>query len=69
MTRSNRKFDLIHPAGPSPSFSFPRRLDELVIRHAQVLMKTSPITSMGRVYNIPSADGLQATLLLEMICR
>ena len=26
-----------HPAGPSPSFSLPRRLDELVISRAQVL--------------------------------
>ena len=49
----------------SPSFSFPRRLDELFINRAQVLIKTSPITSTGRVYNIPSADGLQATFLLK----
>ena len=59
------KVQFIHPAGFSPSFSFPHRLDELVISHAQVKMKTSPITSTGRVYNIPSADGLQATLLLN----
>ena len=61
-----KQFDFFHPAGSSPSFSFPRRLDELVIRHAQVLMKTSlhVITSTGRVYDIPSADGLQATRTL-----
>ena len=28
-------------------------------------MKTNPITTTGRVYNIPSTDGLQATLLLK----
>ena len=59
------KVRFFHPAGPSLSFSFPRRLDELLISHAQVLMMTSLITSTGRVYNIPSADGLQATLLLN----
>ena len=30
------KVRFFHPAGPSPSFSFPRRLDELVINRAQV---------------------------------
>ena len=54
------KVRFFHPAGPSPSFSFPRKLDELVISHAHLLMKTSPITSTGRVYNIPSADGLHS---------
>ena len=32
------KVRFFHPAGPSLSFSFPRRLDELAIRHAQVLI-------------------------------
>ena len=65
MEKYDDQKQFFHPAGSSPSLSFPRRLDELVISHAQVLMKTSPITSTGRVYNIPSADGLQATLLLN----
>eukprot|EP00731_Ephydatia_muelleri_P006911 Em0003g1159a len=30
------KVRIFHPAGPSPSFSFPRRLDELVTNRAQV---------------------------------
>jgi hypothetical protein len=41
------KVRFFHPAGPSLLFSFPHRLDELVINCAQVLIKTSPITSTG----------------------
>ena len=59
------KVQFLHPAGPSSSFSFPRRLDELVINHAQVLIKTNPTTTTGRAYNIPSTDGLQATVLFK----
>ena len=32
------KVRFFHPAGSSPSFSFPRRLDELVISYAQVFL-------------------------------
>eukprot|EP00731_Ephydatia_muelleri_P033645 Em0034g27a len=55
----------LHPAGPSPSFSFPRRQDKLNINYTQVLMKVNPTTSTGRVYSIKPQEALQATLLLH----
>ena len=55
----------LHPAGPSPSFSFPRRQDKLNINYTQVLMKVNPTTSTGRVYSIKPEEALQATLLLH----
>ena len=58
-------FLFLHPAGPSPSFSFPRRQDKLNINFTQVLMKVNPTTSTGRVYSIKPEEALQATLLLH----
>ena len=59
------KVSFLHPAGPSPSFSFPHRVDELLVSRMQVLMKTSPTTSTGRVYKIAAEDNERATFLLN----
>ena len=59
------KVSFLHPAGLSPSFSFPHRVDELLVSRMQVLMKTSPTTSTGRVYKIAADDNERATFLLN----
>ena len=58
-----------HPSGPSPSFSFPKRQDELIVSHSHILMKVSTNTSLtGRVYKISHEDTVKATRLLHEFC-
>ena len=42
----------MHPAGPSPSFVYPRRDDIMIVSHTDILMKANPTTTTGRVYNV-----------------
>ena len=62
------KVQFLHPSGPSPSFSFPKRQDELIVSRSHILMKVSVNTLTGRVYKIPHKDTLEATRLLHEVC-
>ena len=53
----------LHPAGPSPSFSFPRRPDTLTIGRKQILTRVEPVTATGRVYRLSSSEMTAASVL------
>ena len=70
-TNSNvKKVELkfMHPAGPSPSFVFPRKDDILIFSHADILMKANPTTTTGRVYNVSSEEAETASHFLRLKC-
>ena len=56
----------LHPAGPSPSFTFPKRNDDLVIAHGHVIMAVNPTTPTGRTYQLSAAVAAEATAKLNM---
>lgn len=58
--------EFLHPAGPSSSFSFPSRADVLIISRDSILLKASPTTATGRMYNLPRDQMLTATRLLNL---
>ena len=65
--RIELKLQFLHPAGPSPSFSFPTRDDILTVKHTDILMKANPtISKSGRVYCVSTAE---AASLLELGLR
>lgn len=53
------KVSFLHPAGPSPSFSFPSRPDILWVSIIQILSLVNPITPTGRVYRLSENEVLQ----------
>ena len=53
----DRMVQFLHPAGPSPSFSFPTRDDILTVKHIDILMKANPTISKSRwVYSVSTSE-------------
>ena len=55
----------LHPAGPAPSFVFPKRNDDLVIARSHVIMTVNPTTSTGRTYQLPNEVAAEAEIKLK----
>lgn len=64
--RHEVKVRFLHPAGPSPSFTFPKINDDLVIAHGHVIMAVNPTTPTGRTYQLSAAVAAEATAKLNM---
>ena len=56
----------LEPAGPSPSFTFPKRNDDLVIAQGHVLLVVNPTTQTGRTYQLSMTGISEATAKLKM---
>ena len=56
----------LEPAGPSPSFTFPKRNDDLVFAQGHVLLVVNPTTHTGRTYQLSMTDTSEATAKLKM---
>lgn len=54
------KVTFLHPQGPSPSFSYPRRPDVLWIPFTNVLCVVSPTTPTGRIYVLSEDETLRS---------
>lgn len=54
----------LHPKGPSPSFTYPRRTDTLAVPMNYVLCKLNPTTATGRTYQVPAEEVAKATQVL-----
>ena len=59
------KVNFLHPAGPSPSFNFPRREDTLVVPQESILTKVSPTTATGRTYQLSNEEMNEASKCLN----
>lgn len=59
------KVSFLHPAGPSPSFSFPRSQDILWLPISNVLKKVNPITPTGRTYSLTQLEQKQTMEAFE----
>ncbi|KAL5468830.1 hypothetical protein EMCRGX_G029952 [Ephydatia muelleri] len=66
--RNEAKMKFLHPAGPSPSFSFPIKDDILIMGSTDILMKANPNTPTGRVYHLTCAEAAEASRLLRLKC-
>ena len=63
MESDEANVSFLHPAGPSPSFSFPQRPDTLTIGRQQILTTVEPLTATGRVYRLSSSEMTAASVL------
>ena len=54
------KVTFLHPRGPSPSFSYPRRPDVLWIPFTSVLCVVGPTTPTGRIYVLSEDETLRS---------
>ena len=59
------KVSFLHPAGPSPSFTYPTHPDVLVVKNDQILTTVDPVTSTGRTYQLPTVQMEKATFVLS----
>ena len=59
------KLSFLHPAGPSPSFTYPTHPDILVVKNDQILTTVDPVTSTGRTYQLPTVQMEKATFVLS----
>ena len=47
----------LHPSGPAPSFTYPRREDVLVVPRSSILTKVDPMTNAtGRTYSLSQRE-------------
>lgn len=63
------KLTFLHPAGPSPSFGFPRRPNILWLRVNDVLCTVNPSTPIGRVYFITTLDEHKTQEAFKVYCN
>ncbi len=61
------EISFLHPAGPSPSFTYPRRVDKLVVPKHALLTKVEPTTATGRTYTLTEKEQTAALNTLENI--
>lgn len=59
------KVTFLHPAGPSSSFSYPRKPDVLWISLTDVLCKVDPTTPTGRIYVITPEEATRTSQALS----
>lgn len=59
------KVTFLHPAGPSPSYSYPQRADNLCVSLNDILFKVNPITPTGRVYRLSEKDTQKSSDALQ----
>lgn len=59
------KVTFLHPAGPSSSFSYPRKPDVLWISLTDVLCKVDPTTPTGRIYVITPEEATTTSQALS----
>jgi hypothetical protein len=57
----------LEPAGPSPSFTFPKRNDDLFVAQGHILLTVNPTTATGRTYQLSTAVAAQATAKMKKI--
>ena len=50
------ELNFLHPHGPSRSFSYPSRPDQLVISHQDILTVVDPKAVTGRMYTLSSDE-------------
>lgn len=55
------KLSFLHPSGPSPSFSFPGKPDELYVPIQDILTLVDPTTATGRVYTLTKKETMVTT--------
>lgn len=60
------KLTFLHPAGPAPSFTFPRKPDILWLCVSSILCKVNPVTQTGRVYKIQYEEEKKTHEALEI---
>ncbi len=65
--RESVEISFLHPAGPSPSFTYPRRVDKLVVPRDALLTKVEPTTATGRTYALTEKEQTGALNILESI--
>lgn len=63
------KVTFLHPAGPSPSFAYPRRPDILWLSVNDVLCKVQTVTPTGRIYRIPESDKIKTNETFNTYCE
>ncbi len=54
--RNEVKVTFLHPSGPAPSFTYPRREDVLVVPRSSILTKVDPMTATGRAYSLSQRE-------------
>lgn len=59
------KVTFLHPKGPAPSFSYPKRPDILWIPFTDVLCIVNPTTPTGRFYVLSEDDILRSNEMLS----
>ena len=57
----------LKPCGPSPSFTYPRTVDKLLVFVEQVLTLVDPITLTGRTYSLTQDEMKKATEVLQEV--
>lgn len=55
----------LHPSGPSPSFTYPRRADILTVPKNCIISKINPTTATGRTYQVPVQEMTNASRILS----
>lgn len=63
------KVTFLHPAGPSPSFAYPRRPDILCLSVNDVLCKVQTVTPTGRIYRISESDKIKTNETFNTYCE